>query len=134
MARKPSDTAQLKLRIREDLRRRLERAARKRAVSLNFEMTDRLKESFDREAQRTIDAVGSDIAGHWARFGGAWHELNKQGDLVRASTALIEQLPAEVQEREAIKKAVAQVKKIIRLIEHEAALMIRGMSTGGGLS
>lgn len=70
MARKPSDTAQLKLRIREDLRRRLERAARKRAVSLNFEMTDRLKESFDREAQRTIDAVGSDIAGHWARLAG----------------------------------------------------------------
>ena len=57
MARKPADIVQPSLRIRDDLRRRLEQAAKKRGVSLNFEMTNRLKESFDREAHRTIDVV-----------------------------------------------------------------------------
>jgi hypothetical protein len=47
MPRKPSDIVQPNLRIREDLRRRLEAAAKKRGVSLNFEMTERLKASFD---------------------------------------------------------------------------------------
>lgn len=48
-ARKITDTVQLKLRIREDLRRRLEREAKKRSVSLNAEMADRIEQSFDQE-------------------------------------------------------------------------------------
>ena len=68
MARKPADIVQPSLRIREDLHRRLEQAAKKRGVSLNFEMTTRLKESFDREAHRTIDVVASDLEDVWRRF------------------------------------------------------------------
>ena len=66
--RKPSDIAQLKLRIREDLRRRLEQAAKKRDVSLNFEMTDRLRASFDQEAHRKIDQIASGLENVWQRF------------------------------------------------------------------
>jgi hypothetical protein len=61
MPRKPTDTIQVNLRIKEALRRRLEVAAKKRDVSLNFEMVDRLKASFDQDAHRTIDEAASRI-------------------------------------------------------------------------
>jgi hypothetical protein len=95
-------------------------------------MTSRLKESFDREGLFTIGTIASDIEINWARFGEAFHELNKQGDLLRAADTLvsaIEQSPAEVREREAIVKAVAQVQKAIKLIDAEAALLARRMHT-----
>jgi hypothetical protein len=50
-ARKPTDIVQLKLRIREELRRKLERAAAKKEHSLNTEMVERLDRSFDLEVQ-----------------------------------------------------------------------------------
>jgi hypothetical protein len=46
MARKPSDTVQLKLRFPEALRRRLERAAKANDRSMNMEIIFRLEESF----------------------------------------------------------------------------------------
>ena len=116
MTRKRTDTAQLKLRIREALRRRLEQAAKKRDVSLNFEMTSRLTESFDREALRTIDAVASNLENVWERFARESENRSLQEELMRAAEALIEQLPAEIQERAAVKAAVEQVEKAIKLI------------------
>jgi hypothetical protein len=114
MARKPADIVQPSLRIRDDLRRRLEQAAKKRGVSLNFEMTNRLKESFDREAHRTIDSVASDLENVWTRFAEVLHNDSLQEELMRATEALVEQLPAEVRERETIKEAVERVQKAIR--------------------
>jgi hypothetical protein len=46
MARKPTDTVQLKLRFSEALRRRLERAAKANNRSLNSEIVGRLEDSF----------------------------------------------------------------------------------------
>jgi hypothetical protein len=46
--RKKTDTVQLKLRIREALRGRLEKVAKAQDVSLNYEMAERLQASFDR--------------------------------------------------------------------------------------
>ena len=116
MARKPADIVQPSLRIREDLRRRLEQAAKKRGVSLNIEMTTRLKESFDREAHRTIDSVASDLENVWTRFAEVLHTDNLQEELMRATEALVEQLPAEIRERETIKEAVERVQKAITTI------------------
>jgi hypothetical protein len=45
-ARKPTDFVQFKLRIREGLRRRLEREAQKKRQSTNQEAVDRLEDSF----------------------------------------------------------------------------------------
>jgi hypothetical protein len=45
--RKKTDTVQLKLRIREELRRKLEQAAKGRDASLNNEMARRLDDSFE---------------------------------------------------------------------------------------
>jgi len=47
MARKSTDTVAITLRIREDLRRRLEREAKKKDTSLNSEMEARLENSFE---------------------------------------------------------------------------------------
>ena len=54
MPRKPTALIAPNLRIRESLRRRLEKAARKRGVSLNREMTDRLEGSFDLPRLETL--------------------------------------------------------------------------------
>jgi hypothetical protein len=52
MERRPTDTVQLKLRIREDLRQQLEADASARKISMNAAMTERLEWSF------LIDEVG----------------------------------------------------------------------------
>jgi hypothetical protein len=51
VARKVTDTVQLKLRFSERLRRQLERAAKHNEWSMNTEIVDRLDVSFQREAQ-----------------------------------------------------------------------------------
>ncbi len=49
MARKPSATIQLKVRMKEPLRAKIERAAKRRGISLNSEIVDRLSLSFQKE-------------------------------------------------------------------------------------
>jgi hypothetical protein len=68
MARKPragSDTVALTLRIREDLRQRIQAAADKQQVSMNHEITERLEDSFLVEInQRLIEVLlssGADL-------------------------------------------------------------------------
>ena len=68
MARKPSDIVQPNLRIREELRRRLETEAKKRGVSLNAEMNHRLEQSFDYDARVVLDGVAKDMAAQWDLF------------------------------------------------------------------
>ena len=57
MPRQPSAIVQYKLRIREALRRRIERAAKEHGVSANQEMVRRLEQSFDQETTRTLDDI-----------------------------------------------------------------------------
>jgi hypothetical protein len=133
MARKTSAIVQYKLRIRETLRRRIEQAAKARGVSANYEMMSRLERSFDQDSVRTIDIVASDIEANWARsFGGGFHELNKQGDLMRAAealVALVKQMPAPPDD---MKKAAAKVEQVTTAIDLEAARTMRRMHTAGG--
>jgi len=56
MARKGTEWVQFKLRIREGLRREIEREAKKKARSANNEASERLEKSF--EAERETKAVG----------------------------------------------------------------------------
>jgi hypothetical protein len=49
LARKPSATIQLKVRMKEPLRAKIERAAKRRGISLNSEIVDRLSLSFQKE-------------------------------------------------------------------------------------
>lgn len=49
MARKPTDYVQVKVRMREALRRKLEKAAEKKAISTNAEAIERIEYTFDEE-------------------------------------------------------------------------------------
>jgi len=134
--KRPSEVIQYKVRIREDLRQRLERAATKRDVSINYEMTSRLEASFDREELFTLSSVASALEIRWARFGKALHELDKQGDLLRAALALTEKVEVllaqpNVPGREGIEAAIVDVRKAINLIDNEAMLAVRRMHTTG---
>jgi hypothetical protein len=60
MARKPTDTVQLKLRFPEALRGRLARAAKDRGQSLNSEIVDRLYNSFKVEREM-LDQVAETL-------------------------------------------------------------------------
>jgi hypothetical protein len=67
MARKPTDTVQLKLRFPEALRRRLVREAKRRGESLNGYIVRVLEEAFQesddiqRRAQAIAEALGDQI-------------------------------------------------------------------------
>src|SRR5262249_1141802 len=78
MARKTTDSVQLKLRFSEALRRRLEREARRQEHSLNGEIINRLEQSFRKSED--ADLLGSTLR---ALFGGA------TGDLLRAIATVI---------------------------------------------
>jgi hypothetical protein len=62
MPRKPMQVVQVNLRIREGLRRKLDAAATKRGVSLNFEMTDRLARSFEGEMFQDLESRVASVA------------------------------------------------------------------------
>jgi hypothetical protein len=117
MPRKPTAIAQLKLRIREDLRAKLEKAATKRAVSLNFEMTSRLSDSLDRESLFTLGQVAQDIAINWARFGNALHNAELFDQLVAVTTALLETKCADaavVDEAKTLLGVITQERRIAK--------------------
>jgi hypothetical protein len=61
MPRKPIEVVQYKLRIREALRRRIERAAKEHGVSANQEMASRLERSFEQESVRKIDLIATQM-------------------------------------------------------------------------
>ena len=93
MKRETSETAHFTLRIREDLRRRLEHAARKRDVSLNSEMTERLRSSFEQaELQAAIvklSKVATGVEDAWDRLARDIDDQIRMADLVNAAEHLI---------------------------------------------
>jgi hypothetical protein len=76
MARKPTDTVQLKLRFSEDLRRRLEREAARNKRSMNTEIISRLEQSLDTGnlAQQIAAAI---LSGQYKMVGGSLADLQK---------------------------------------------------------
>jgi hypothetical protein len=61
MTKKPTEIVPTMLRIREDLRKRLEREAKKRDHSLNAEMMERLEASFAKDAKELRDSAIVDM-------------------------------------------------------------------------
>jgi hypothetical protein len=116
MPRKPSDIVQPNLRIREDLRRRLEAVAKKRGVSLNFEMTERLKASFDQGDLVKISRVATDMENVWTRYARETEDRLQTQKLMNAAEYLVRELPPEVQDREVVKRAIARVQESIEAI------------------
>ncbi len=67
MPRKTTDTVQIGLRIREAVRQRVAREAKKNQVSINREMARRIEQSFEIGAIKSIEDVAADLASTWAR-------------------------------------------------------------------
>lgn len=116
MARKLSNVIQYKIRVREDLRRRLEAAAKRRDVSINFEMTSRLKESFEHEEKLKLSKITSNLENFYERYAKETRVFLLQEDLIRAAELLIQSLPVEIREREAVKATVERAQEAIKLI------------------
>lgn len=125
-------TVEYKLRIREDLRQRIEHAADANRVSANREMVNRIHASFDYKATRTIEDIAADMDVVWARYGKLFHDLSARGDLVRAAEILVEaveQLPVAAQKP--LKAAIERAKAAISVIDTEAATAMRRFHTTG---
>jgi hypothetical protein len=84
MARKPAETVQVNLRIKEGMRRQLEREAHAHRVSLNKEMLLRLEDSFEKTAKRDLDDIASNMAAVWAHYGKRLLLLRLEDDLAKA--------------------------------------------------
>jgi Arc-like DNA binding domain len=65
---RPNQTVQTNLRMKESLRRKIEREAQKHGISFNKECLLRIEASFQSEAVRELDAVAQDIQTAWFRF------------------------------------------------------------------
>jgi hypothetical protein len=83
MAKKPDAIVQVKLRIRERLRRRLTEAAKKRGVAVNYEMMSRLERSFEQESIRALDEIAPDIQLNWLRFGERFLGLGLTNEIIQ---------------------------------------------------
>jgi Arc-like DNA binding domain len=83
MPRKLVDIAHVNVRIRESLRRKLEREAKKNRTSLNNEIRVRLEESFENSAVRDLDEIAADQKVTWGRFSRRLLLLSLEDDLAR---------------------------------------------------
>jgi hypothetical protein len=84
MPRKPVDTAHINLRIRESLRRKLEREAKAHRTSLNNEIRLRLEDSLEKGAARDLDGIAADMKNVWARYSERFLLLDLEEQLARA--------------------------------------------------
>src|SRR5271167_3600851 len=89
MRRKPTDTVQINLRIKEAERRKLEAAAKSNGVSLNAEMAARIARTFRQTAMLEIDQLNENASRYLGPLLADVHELNKRGDLMQAADKVI---------------------------------------------
>jgi hypothetical protein len=126
MSRKPTDVIQFSLRIRETLRLRLEKAAKKRAVTINYEITDRLQRSLDAETLFGLDRIAEDMRIIWARYGKVFLKLDVQRDLISAVETLIARTDPLIRnlgdgDRNAIEGAIAGVRDVMNVAKKSGA-------------
>jgi len=140
MPRKPTELAHVNLRIRETLRSQLEREAKKHQVSLNYELTSRLQQTLEQQHVLSINQLAENAGRMLLPLIERGHELNLQGDLIRAIETLINRhlqplLAARViagVEGEAIRQAIEKIAQAIKIIDVEHAMKLRRAHTTGG--
>jgi hypothetical protein len=84
--RKPEEeaTQQVKLRLRADLRRRLEQEARHHRLTLNNEIRIRLEDSLEQGARRDLSDIVMDLRVSWLRFGARFLRMELADELANA--------------------------------------------------
>jgi hypothetical protein len=131
MSRKPTDTAHVNLRIRESLRKKLADEAEDRHWSLNNEIRWRLEASFERQDLLSLDDSATRLENLAAKFEVQFHDLENQGDLLRAAEALVKAI--EQNDPDAIRDGTIRIKQIVTAIEVAAKAVPRRLHTGGKL-
>src|SRR4051812_45392281 len=66
--RKPHDTTHISLRLREELRHRLEQSAAQRRLTLTSEIRIRLEDSLDVEPESHLKEIVEELKTNWQRF------------------------------------------------------------------
>jgi hypothetical protein len=89
MRRKPTETVQVNLRIKESERRKLEAAALRNGVSLNAEMAARLARTFRQTAALEIDQLAENVGRYLGPLVANTHDLMMSGEAARAVDELI---------------------------------------------
>jgi hypothetical protein len=117
MPRKPSAILDYKLRIREILRRRIEAAAKARAVSLNYEMTSRLERSFERDEMFKLDRITANMAQGWEGWGKLLVQFNRQDELAHATEKLIASVERAGVDAPEIKDAIDGARAVLTTIK-----------------
>ncbi len=112
--RKPTDTIQINLRLKEHLRRRLEAAAKARQVSLNYEMASRLERSLAGESELSLFMVAQDIERNWLNFAERHLQLSLENDLVEGVQELTRALQETIGEIESGQADLAVLAKLRR--------------------
>jgi hypothetical protein len=117
MPPKPPAIVNLKLRIRESLRRKIEVAAKKNDTSLNAEFVKRVEASFQHEEAVELSAIVAEANETFGKIDwDAYREFNKRHDLFRAAIALlaqVSQLPEEIRNAAALTEAALTCAKAI---------------------
>ena len=89
MSRKPTDIAHVNLRIREPLRRELEREAKAHQVSLNYEITSRLQQTFEQSHLLALHQLTENAGRMLQPQIERGHEINHENDLITAAEGLM---------------------------------------------
>jgi hypothetical protein len=85
MPRQPHEPVQIKLRLAEPLRRKLEREAQRHHFTLNNEIRIRLEDSLeDKQPTRKLDDIAQDMDRGWARFSNRFIMLTLEDQLATA--------------------------------------------------
>jgi hypothetical protein len=120
VARKPSDIVSPNLRIREDLRARVEKAAKQNKVSINRELINRITDSFELRPRLSQEALTSHLQTVVLKIEQAdiMHP-NLLAGLINASEALLSQLDRAIGEWDpaGIAAAAGEVRTAISNIE-----------------
>jgi Arc-like DNA binding domain len=106
MSKKPSQIVQVKVRMREDLRRKIEHAAQKNGLTVNAEILRRLDQTFD----VTLDKLEGSVATLSSRFEEQAVEQARREELRHR---LMEQAVERAVER-AIREETQAVERAIR--------------------
>jgi hypothetical protein len=117
-------------RLQTDLHERIKSDAEAAGRSISEEIERRLERSFDQGAKRTFDEIAVEISLQWARLSSVFFELEAQGELVRTSKALIEQIE-NGSKAEELGEAIGAIKAAIRFIERHAAGLPHRVHFGG---
>jgi len=132
-SRHPTATVQLsKVRIKEDLRRRLEQAAKQNHVPLNGEIVGRLERTFEQTILLDINQTVENVYRYMHPLVAGGGDLKRENELIGAARGLINRieplLAARViggPEAEAMRRAIEQVYLAIKAIDNEAVQRAR---------